>query len=195
MIQADSMPVIAPSDLAFHFETGRACLNFVATVGDRAHRGFDRWRTPADLARWCVEAGLLKEQPPCQSRQLEQARMLRESIYRSVDAIRAKTRPKRRDLEQLNVWAARPALAPQLGADGHAVKWTFDDPLEAVLATVARDAIALLSGSDLDRIRKCAATSCSVLFVDTSRPGKRRWCSMSRCGNRMKKVAFRQRHH
>jgi predicted RNA-binding Zn ribbon-like protein len=29
----------------------------------------------------------------------------------------------------------------------------------------------------------CAAEDCAFLFVDASRPGTRRWCSMQRCGN------------
>jgi predicted RNA-binding Zn ribbon-like protein len=32
-----------------------------------------------------------------------------------------------------------------------------------------------------------------VLFVDTSRKGDRRWCSMSACGNKAKVAGFRKR--
>ncbi|NEE48667.1 CGNR zinc finger domain-containing protein, partial [Streptomyces sp. SID8455] len=42
-------------------------------------------------------------------------------------------------------------------------------------------------------IRTCGADDCRLLFVDTSRPGKRRWCSMERCGNRHKVRAHRAR--
>ena len=192
MIHTDQMTQIAASDWTFHFETGRPCLDFVATVGDRTHLAFDRWRTPADLARWCVEAGMLKTAPAIGSRHLKQARMLREAIYRTVDAIRDGRRPELRDIKKLNVCAVRPALAPQLDRGGRVVQWTFSDPADAVLSTIARDAIALVSSADLERIRKCAATSCSVLFLDTSRPGRRRWCSMNRCGNRMKKMIYRR---
>ena len=193
MIHTDQMTQIAASDWTFHFETGRPCLDFVATVGDRTHLAFDRWRTPADLARWCVEAGILKMAPVLGTQHLKRARTLREAIYRTIDAIRAGSRLKQGDIKKLNVYAARPALAPQLDRDGRAIQWTFSDPIDAVLSTIARDAIALVSSADLERIRKCAATSCSVLFLDTSRPGQRRWCSMNRCGNRMKKTTYRER--
>jgi predicted RNA-binding Zn ribbon-like protein len=192
-MNSGAVPLIDPTDWAFHFETGRPCLDFVATVGDRAHLAFDRWRTAGDLARWCVEAGLLTKPPSFRAKQLKQAQMLRESIHQSVGAIRAGKRAKPRDLAVLNLCAARPPLAPQLAANGRTVTWRYVDPLEGVLATIARDAIELMSGPDLERVRQCGAPSCSVLFVDTSRPGKRRWCSMNRCGNRMKKAAFRQR--
>jgi predicted RNA-binding Zn ribbon-like protein len=39
-----------------------------------------------------------------------------------------------------------------------------------------------------DRIRGCANPDCVLWFLDTSRPGTRRWCSMAACGNRDKAV-------
>lgn len=194
MTEIAAPPDLPDSDWAFHFETGRPCLNFVATVGNRGGRAFDRWRDGAALARWCVEGGLLPAAPPVRPRQLEEARALRESIYRTVAAVRAGRRPRTADIGEVNDWAARPALAPRLDTSGRAVTWTASDPLEAALATIARDAIDLLSGPDVERMRECAESTCSVLFVDASRPGKRRWCSMSRCGNKVKKATFRRRH-
>jgi predicted RNA-binding Zn ribbon-like protein len=41
------------------------------------------------------------------------------------------------------------------------------------------------------RVRECAGEDCGALFLDTSRPGTRRWCSMDTCGNRAKKSTFR----
>ena len=36
------------------------------------------------------------------------------------------------------------------------------------------------------RIRKCAAADCILHFLDVSKGGDRRWCSMAVCGNRSK---------
>jgi hypothetical protein len=41
-----------------------------------------------------------------------------------------------------------------------------------------------------DRFR---ATECGLLFVDTSRPGRRRWCSDTVCGGRDRAAAYRRR--
>jgi len=194
MAETTAPPELAASEWAFHFETGRPCLNFVATVGNRMGHAFDRWRDAAALARWCIESGLLPAPPAIRPRQLEQARTLREAIYRTIASVRARRPPRAPDIEEINAWAARPAPAPRLAPSGRAATWVAGDPLEGVLAAIARDAIDLLSGPDLERMRECAESSCSVLFVDASRPGRRRWCSMSRCGNKMKKAAFRRRH-
>jgi predicted RNA-binding Zn ribbon-like protein len=180
-------------DWEFHFETGRLCLDCVATVGDRAHLAFDRWRSPQDLSRWCVQADLLKLAPAVTPRQLDAARAVRESIYRAIASLRSGGRPPRKDIQAMNRWAARPALAPQLGELNGQVNWVADAPVEAVLSTIARDAIALVASEDLGRVRECASHTCSVLFLDASRPGKRRWCSMNRCGNRDKKSNYRMR--
>jgi predicted RNA-binding Zn ribbon-like protein len=63
----------------------------------------------------------------------------------------------------------------------------------ATLALTARDALDLVSSSELARMRSCANPDCRVLFVDHSRPGTRRWCSMQTCGNQAKKSAQRAR--
>jgi predicted RNA-binding Zn ribbon-like protein len=39
----------------------------------------------------------------------------------------------------------------------------------------------------------CAGERCHLIYADTSRPGRRRWCSMEHCGNRHKVRALRAR--
>jgi len=56
---------------------------------------------------------------------------------------------------------------------------------------VARAAGDLLTGPDLTQVRACPGDDCGWLFVD--RRGRRRWCSMSACGNRAKVRAHARR--
>jgi predicted RNA-binding Zn ribbon-like protein len=45
------------------------------------------------------------------------------------------------------------------------------------------------------RLRNCANPDCPFWFLDTTRSGTRRWCSMSSCGNRHKaRRHYRRRH-
>ncbi|WP_018505625.1 CGNR zinc finger domain-containing protein [Parafrankia discariae] len=71
--------------------------------------------------------------------------------------------------------------------------WHADNPVSATLALVARDALDLAASSAIARVRGCANPSCGAVFLDSSRPGTRRWCSMDRCGNLAKKNALRGR--
>lgn len=183
---------IPAHELDFHFKAGRLCLDLVATVGERWRRSFERLREPSDLGRWLVEGGLLEEAPPLSARRLEEARELREAIHRTAKAAGAGALTPE-DIDEINRWAATPPLAPRLEADGRTVSWHAPRPVEAALATIARDAIDLLTGPLRTRVRECARPNCALLFVDASRPGRRRWCSMEACGNRSKTAAYRRR--
>jgi predicted RNA-binding Zn ribbon-like protein len=48
---------------------------------------------------------------------------------------------------------------------------------------------------DHRRIRCCAGPACILLYLDTSKSGRRRWCDMSTCGNRAKAAAHQARAH
>ncbi|MGW0584813.1 CGNR zinc finger domain-containing protein, partial [Streptomyces sp. NPDC002920] len=56
----------------------------------------------------------------------------------------------------------------------------------AALALVAQDAIELLLSAEIRRVRVCGSDTCALRFLDRSPAHNRRWCSMSRCGNRTK---------
>ncbi|MYW02277.1 CGNR zinc finger domain-containing protein, partial [Streptomyces sp. SID3343] len=79
------------------------------------------------------------------------------------------------------------------GAAGVTRAWELPATGGQAVSTIARDAIELFTGPFADRIRACGADNCELVFVDTSRPGRRRWCSMEHCGNRHKVRALRAR--
>ncbi|MCZ0982582.1 CGNR zinc finger domain-containing protein [Streptomyces diastatochromogenes] len=56
------------------------------------------------------------------------------------------------------------------------------------LGVLAADAVQVLGGPRRDRIKACEGPGCAGLFLDTSRGGNRRWCSMNTCGNKVKKA-------
>lgn len=180
---------LPPDELRFHWKSGRLCLDFVATVGERWRRSFERLLGPEDLGRWMGESGWFASPPGVSRRQLAAARDLREAINRLA---RPGIESKPDDSDELNRWAARAPLAPQL-TPRHELEWVAQRPVEAMLATIARDAVDLLGGPLAGRIRECAAPDCALLFVDASRPGARRWCSTQSCGNRVRTKAYRHR--
>ena len=45
----------------------------------------------------------------------------------------------------------------------------------------------------VERFRQCAAPTCSGAYIDTSRPGRRRYCMPELCGNRVNVAAHRAR--
>ena len=65
--------------------------------------------------------------------------------------------------------------------------------LSALLAPIARSAAHVVTDVEPARLRLCAAADCETWFIDTSKGGRRRWCSMARCGNRTKAARHRRR--
>lgn len=57
-----------------------------------------------------------------------------------------------------------------------------------------RDLLRLLDEHPA-RVRKCANPDCPFWFLDTTRSGTRRWCSMNVCGNRLKARRHYERQH
>jgi predicted RNA-binding Zn ribbon-like protein len=55
--------------------------------------------------------------------------------------------------------------------------------------------LVALRESQGTRIRPCANPDCVLWFLDVSRPGTRRWCSMAGCGNRDKAARHGRTRH
>ncbi|SEN93782.1 Conserved protein containing a Zn-ribbon-like motif, possibly RNA-binding [Amphibacillus marinus] len=59
-----------------------------------------------------------------------------------------------------------------------------------VLYQIIQSIIQTIETTAVSRIRKCEHAECQLHFVDTSKSGRRRWCSMELCGNRQKAADF-----
>jgi len=184
-----------PRSMEFRLGDRRPCIALVATLGDRGMpEPLERIPDPETLARWCVEGRFLPAAPRISASELASARLLREAIYRVACAVRQVRKPLPEDVATINIWAARGTLVPELTSDGQSADWKNERTLSPVLATIARDAIDMLARTPPGRVKLCADPTCRGLFVDLSRPGKRRWCSMNFCGNRAKSRTFARRH-
>jgi predicted RNA-binding Zn ribbon-like protein len=188
-----------PDNRTFRSGAGRICLDFVRTLRHRGRPDADEeLNTPSRLTEWVGLFGSCEpgNSPAATEVSIDSARRLREAIYAllvaATSAAGARSCPPRQR-RLVNEWAAREVPAPTLRRDG-SVGYHAADPIAATLSEVARDTLALISGHELERVRHCANPDCNTLFLDTSRPGKRRWCSMATCGNLAKKANQRARH-
>jgi predicted RNA-binding Zn ribbon-like protein len=179
---------------AFTFLGGRACLDLTATFGDWRGCQAERLRTPQDLANWLVRTGLTDEPPAVSQQDLAQARTLREAIYQTIKRRMTGQPPGADHLAIINNWAAQPTPGAWLQAEDGQLHVRQDTTTgAALLASLARDAVGLLGGPLAGRLRECNGEDCGLLFLDTSRAGRRRWCSMGTCGARDKMAAYRAR--
>ena len=187
------MPQHAPA--APLFLAGNLALDFVNSQYGPAHARQEALGDDQAALAWLHGAGLAKDvrTPPRglarRARALRAAadRLLRTPRSRTpddlalVDAVRERGRPL-----QVLAWDAsepRPRLLAQ----------RRDDGADALLEPVASALTQLLTEGDLARVRECEAHDCCLMFEDATKSGRRRWCSMALCGNRMKVAAFRSR--
>jgi predicted RNA-binding Zn ribbon-like protein len=176
------------------FDTSSLALDFAYTgpvgVGEQIDdSNSETLLTPDDLSDWLATR---LPSVAATDRDLQDALMLRGAITRLALAASAARTADAHDIDLLNLYAATPDIPPRL--TGGTVQAGRTEPRAGqALSTIARDAVALFSGETLGRIRECDADDCDLIYLDTSRAGNRRWCSMQRCGNRHKVRAHRAR--
>ncbi len=171
------------------------CLDFANTLFWRgATPPQETLRAPDDLLAWLSGAGQPGAEdarahwnatPGAAETAHRTALDLRETIYRVL----AGTDPAPDDVAALNrALAAAPERRHlERTADGWAWRIpTWSPTLRYLLAPVLWSAADLLVGPRRGRVRTCANPQCRWLFLDDSKAGTRRWCSMSSCGNRAK---------
>ncbi|MGC9379546.1 CGNR zinc finger domain-containing protein [Streptomyces sp. MH13] len=187
------MTLLSHEGKPYRFDPGALCLELLTTGGPGAFARWEVLHEPADLAAWADRSRLPDGLDlAVDGTDVERARVLRDALF-LLTADRAHGRPLRPGhLDAVNAAAAGPPLVTRMEADGTR-GWAPGGTGARLLSTVARDAIELFTGPYADRIRECGAHDCYLLFVDTSRPGRRRWCAMEHCGNREKARAHRAR--
>lgn len=192
------MPMRSHGGVAYRFDPGALCLELLTTGGPGPYRRYEVLHEPADLAAWADRSRLTPSPLPVleiTEAEVAGARRVRDALLRIVVArtrAEGELLPEPGDVATLNEAAARPPLAFSIGPDGER-RWVRPADGTQLLATVARDAVELLTGEFAHRIRVCASDNCHLVYVDTSRPGRRRWCSMEHCGNLHKVRALRAR--
>jgi predicted RNA-binding Zn ribbon-like protein len=124
---------------------------------------------------------------------VSEAKRLRAAVWNVSAAVIDGRAESAGDRSTLNAFAAAPSLVPQFDPDGTR-SWVASAPAAALFSSLARDMIEVATGPLASHVKRCEGVNCAIPFVDTSRPGSRRWCSMDRCGNRAKAAAHRRRH-
>ena len=147
--------------------------------------------TPLDLRSWTSSRDL-QTSGHLDSQDLDRFKELREAIFGALSKAVDDQPPSTSQRKVINRNAARSAYIPELGANGSIALKHDGSGVDAALSTVARDAIELLALRD-GRLRRCEGPGCALIFYDESRPGTRRWCDTSRCGNRVNTHSYRQR--
>lgn len=186
------------------FDGGDLALDFLNTVALPSAGRDDLLGAPDSLVDWLGTAGLatdeallrLRRSPPECRVLMADAQRLREAVAGIVNGLVSGAQAPALAVMEVNRVLEARSSSMRLKADGgryHLAPVHSDAGPLALLAPVAEAAAKLLGEADPARLRQCDAEECALWFLDTSRNGRRRWCSMARCGNRAKVAAHYRR--
>lgn len=170
---------------------GNRCLDFANTlVAADEPVTRDSLATPADYRRWAKLVGIAvdaAEDPKRDAVALRRAKTLRAAI-RAIAAAIAEDRAVPADAAALlTAEAERSFRSRRLAPTASGLGWVRSrDDLDAVTDELAAEAVALFAAGATPRLKRCIGAHCGWFFLDLSRNGSRRWCSMQDCGNRAK---------
>ncbi len=182
-------------------------LDFLNSILAPSGETIDFLHNGTTFARWLSRSGVVPDRvgaaakaftPQQLDRLAAEARELREWFRKVVLRWQASddgaVRPT--DLDRLNVLLSKSSLtqAIERGRAGLELRArrALDVP-HAVIAELAATCADLLVDQPHEDVHKCANPPCTLLFADTKRGPRRRWCSMAVCGNRTKVAAHRAR--
>jgi len=191
----------------FQFIGGDLCFDFCNTVGGkRGVRTREYFVSYADFLSWCRQAGLLSQadvdallrkashQPDAATAVLNRATELREAIYRIFAALIEDKTPQSADIARLNRELSHSLNRLRVVRQGDSYAWQWEpkgDELDQALGPIARSAAELLTeGEFAGHARRCEGDNCGWLFLDATKNGKRRWCSMEDCGSNVKALEY-----
>ena len=190
----------------FLFVGDQLAIDFVNTrlVLDGSIELLPDW---AAVARWLHAAGLIGDASARRlaadwnvtaagRRAVARLQDFREALRLALARIESGDKPSREFISALNTLLRQhPARVEVHRAAGTRFERrpvrVIERPEDAI-APLAEAAAALLVDLDPSRIRRCEG--CVAHFLDASRNGLRRWCSMRLCGNRAKVAAYAARH-
>ena len=196
-------------DSHFVFDGGTLALDLLNTWHFNADQPLDLLQSPEDLVIWLAAAGLpddayraeLSSSPPNRRILLDEALWLRRDILLIVQSLVAGELPPPYTVDALNRILTESGTSFRLDSLTIPPEGDQEERMEGqlvlnvhehissvlgVLQPIALSAARIVTEANPTRIRQCASSNCMYWFLDTSKSGRRRWCSMSRCGNRAK---------
>lgn len=137
----------------------------------------------------------LAHDPAAEARALRRIGRVRAAIRELLVASVERRPPAERSLAEVNR-ALRVHYVTYLvpAPDGVSLDHRHEgDPVEGAMGRLAESVARELTQGRPERLRVCENPECRWVFVDTSHSGRRKWCDMRTCGNRVKVARHRQR--
>jgi predicted RNA-binding Zn ribbon-like protein len=156
----------------------------------------ERWLISSGAVSSAAEKATLRSWRGSSEAELFVKRLIafRERLRDAIVRIEAGHLPSEGFISELNrLLLQHPSHALLYRKGGKLIRETRDQlthPCD-LWSRLAESTTQLLVGEEHSRLRQCEA--CVLHFLDKSKKGSRRWCSMNICGNKLKVAAYQQR--
>jgi hypothetical protein len=167
----------------------QALVNTQYGQGRRAHVELT---SPEQLRAWLVAHQLLADGTPVTEGDFRRVLLLREAL-RSLLRANNETVMLASQVEVLNRLTSNAPLTVRFHHDGLP---TLEPDIAGVDGTLARlvgIVFTTMTDGTWGRLKACRNDRCQKAFYDTSKNRSGAWCSMARCGSRLKARAYRHR--
>ena len=147
---------------------------------------------PEQLRAWLVAHRLLADGTPVTEGDFRRVFQLREAL-RSLLRANNETEMLASQVEVLNHLTSNAPLTVRFHHDGLP---TLEPDIAGVDGTLARlvgIVFTTMTDGTWGRLKACRNDRCQKAFYDTSKNRSGAWCSMARCGSRLKARAYRHR--
>ncbi len=179
----------------FQFIGNDLVLDFVNTRIVVGTQGYDLIQKPNQFAHWLKEVGIQSRIDDWSATDFTRLFSLRDAIQAILQAVINSRPPDASALTLINNHLKHHVTRSNLTYDDGNFQINEDQTIlkpEAVMSFLANQTALLLASTDQERIKVCGGAKCVLVFKDTSKSGRRKWCSMDACGNRTKAAKFRE---
>jgi predicted RNA-binding Zn ribbon-like protein len=195
-VEGYPLPKLFGGHIAVEFCNTRAAWHAPLTASAEWIKTYDRF------AVWAGHAGVLDAETVTDlRRQAAHSPETAETVLTEVAQLREALYPvllrtgSPDEFAEVARFAERATAASRLRpTEAGGAVWRLDpgQGLALPLLEVANAAADLLCSAKVSQVRRCPGNDCGWLFLDPR--GRRRWCSMTVCGNKSKARTFARRH-
>lgn len=157
-------------------------------------QAFDFLSDNASFTRWSEAAGFAVESRKLDFERLAALRL--RGLVRAIFAtLTARDTLSADQIGQLNDLLNNRTIRERLRLADDGTELDLCDQVDGpeVATRLASDLAHFLDDHEPDRLKSCDSPTCTMVFYDRGKNNRRRWCTMSICGNRDKVSNYRAR--
>jgi len=176
---------------------GCLAFNFINTVNTRVEKEYHEYlNSYAEFLKWCRKVEALDDEEANElgskadrfqqkaSEALIKIIEARELLFALFERVSVNEKPETKVLEQFNILLSEALSNVKINRELKRYVDLNKSDLLSPLSRILLSAYEILMEVSQERLKKCDA--CAWLFVDTTKNGKRRYCSPETCGSNEK---------